>query len=434
MRRRVIILLTSVGFTIVIFLGFKEPVSQHVGISDGYIAMPETTGTDEAAQPNVIIHAVVSMNMEALSALEQASERFELQRPYVDVSITNVSVQELDSRYRSSLFTGEGPDILLYPTGWVRHEAAEGRLLPLDNYVAMERQSQWFETVRGAVRWNGYLWGVPVEWDPYIFVFQTEAARADQGNMPTAEQLEQWIPELGAPDEGGYSVALLHDWRKAAAHREDEPEDASAEETAETGMEAEVLDADSAPADEGEEAAAPPERVLGDRGTSSEALEAVEQGEAPWAFVPLSEAMKYASIHRDQTMSVSVPMAAGGDKGVSLPPFLGSSFVVSPTTEYPAESAEWIQFVTDPSVMEMEGSSPEYDPLYWPVQRSLYGLPATAAFMQEGEAAETSPLPSVTTLQGRNVWYSVRSIMRLIDGSPTMYGAPPSELPNMGLR
>src|SRR5690606_15627658 len=116
----------------------------------------ESGSLAEAAVSRIALRAVVSMDPAAFRALIRATERFQTIRQDIVVTVTNVSADELQRRIRTSTETGDAPDIMLYPTAWVRREAAEGRLLSMDDFVPAERQSHWFETVRGAVRWNGY--------------------------------------------------------------------------------------------------------------------------------------------------------------------------------------------------------------------------------------------------------------------------------------
>ena len=461
MRRWFIILLTSVGITSIIFLNYKDPITQHAGIADLRV-IPDTGDLDAAAPPSISIHAVVSVDLEAFSKLEEATERFEALRPNVKVTLTNVSADEMDAKYRRLLFAGEGPDVMLYPTAWVRHEAAEGRLLALDNYVAMERQSQWFETVRGAVRWNGYLWGVPVEWDPYVFVFPTASVQSDDPAETVDPHGDLWaLLNDSEIQQAGYGAAILTDWSsmqaaameeaEASAPSDDsekadtmEPEAAAEGVTEKSGetadLEAEASVAAAAVNAEPEAAALlaaethvepeeplAPQILLGEQGESGKAMEAVMQGEAASAFVPLNEAILFASEHRGQMLSAAIPSAPEG-AAVTLPPFLGTSFVVSPTTAHPEEAADWIQFVTDPSIVEGGTLHTEQ---YWPVYRSYYGFAATASSNPKDTDKEpTAPLPSVSNLFGREMWFSARSIMRLWDESPAVYGAPPAELPH----
>src|SRR5690606_196250 len=114
----------------------------------------------EAAAPEVKLRAAVAVDAAAFAALRDATERFLLSRPNIRIELRNFGEARLLSEYEAVVNVGEGPDIWLLPTELIRSEAASGRLVALDDYITAERQSQWFEPVRGSVRWNGYLWGV----------------------------------------------------------------------------------------------------------------------------------------------------------------------------------------------------------------------------------------------------------------------------------
>lgn len=395
MRKWFIILLSVTGITVVIILGWQNPISRNPGISDRFAGLSETSGRHEQEPPQITIEVVVSVDGETMSNWKQATERFEYMRPNVQVNIKNVTFHELVHTYRHGLLSGEGPEVLLYPTSWVRHEAAAGRLRSLDNYVTLERQSQWFETVRGAVRWNGYLWAVPLEWNPYVFVID-----ADEGEK-LADLLS--APAASVSGRADYGMALL------AAMNANGVEAVAAEEEA---LHEQALQADSKeilPADEN--------IVLsGDLETAVEALAAVASGEAAGAFVPLSEAVRAAEEHPEANLAVYMPEAEQLPPA-ALPPFLGHSFIVSPTADDPVEAAEWILFVTDPSgpsARQMEG------PFRWPVYRAMYGLPST----YEPEIVRAVPLQN-------GGMPAVRAVMRLLDQMPVIYGDPPAELPNL---
>ncbi|WP_309123428.1 extracellular solute-binding protein [Paenibacillus sp.] len=464
MRKWFVIVMAAFGMTLFMLLGLGDVARVEAPDPFGTTAAPETGAPDEATAPRVALRAVVSLEAGTFEGLRRATERYESLRPNVVVSLQNVAADELRGSVRTSTETGDAPDIMLYPTEWVRREAAEGRLLSLDDYVPAERQSQWFETVRGAVRWNGYLWGVPADWDPYVFVFREDDAFGSTiaEAPPTASAWLDYADGGGATAE--YGAALLRHW---SARHED-----GADVAGEGGADARLAGADESPADVEEPDAvaaatgeaepaeaddgtpanagaeeAPQEEALADpsatqsSGTEASAdaapirgtAAAVARGEAAWALAPLSQALAAQAAEPSARLAAAAfvpdPEVAGG-----LPPFAGRSYVVSPATDHAAEAADWIRFVTDASTVE------EYDTVggeRWPVTRSSFGLPSSFASGAPTVLGAAGPagalaLPDANGLDERGALNALRPLIRMIDAARASYGTPPEELPPSG--
>ncbi|HZG78241.1 MAG TPA: extracellular solute-binding protein, partial [Paenibacillus sp.] len=237
MRKGFVIVMAALGMTLFMLLGLGDVTRVEAPDPYGATAAPEIGAPDEAASPAISLEAVVSLDARAFEGLRRATERFESTHPDVAVSLRNVGADELRDEVRNATETGDAPDVMLYPTEWVRREAAFGRLLSLDDYISAERQSQWFETVRGAVRWNGYLWGVPADWDPYVFVFRTDDPFAG-GFAASPPTVSTWLAledGTGPSDDAAYGETLLRHW----STKGDEAASASSEAAAQAeGVEA----------------------------------------------------------------------------------------------------------------------------------------------------------------------------------------------------
>jgi ABC-type glycerol-3-phosphate transport system substrate-binding protein len=472
MRKGFVIVMAALGMTLFMLLGLDDVARVEAPDPSGAPDSPDIGAPDEATAPAISLQAVVSLDARAFEGLRRATERFESTRPEVAVTLRNVGADELRDVVRISTETGDAPDVMLYPTEWVRREAAFGRLLSLDDYISAERQSQWFETVRGGVRWNGYLWGVPTDWDPYVFVFRTDDALAG-GFAEAPSTASAWLTLEGgaAADDEAYSAALLRHWSTAddAEGEEQSPADPAAG-GAEVAADVESMKAaedveaaaaiveaggaadqapssrkeaaektGAAPAAEDEEAPADPAAESQPSTGAEEALRrgtatAVSRGEAAWAFVPLSQALAAASGAGPEIGLSAAAFVPDEDAAGGLPPFAGRSYVVSPATAHPAEAAEWIRFVTDPGIVEefeTTGGS------RWPVTRSSYGLPSSFAAGGPTVLGATAPavvatLPDATGLDERQVRNLLRPLLRMVDGARAAYGPPPAELPPPG--
>jgi len=478
MRKWYLILMTAVGLALFMALGYEDPTASPVRLSVGASKEPES-GLPAAKPAQVGIQAVVSVDAAAFAAIEDATAAFERDRPWIDVALANVPQEEFAEQYRSLAMTGTAPDVAMVPTSWVRLEAAEGRLLALDDYISAERQSQWFETVRGAVRWNGYVWGVPVDWDPYVFVIPKGATGGAERQEPMS--VRDWLGLVGgdaakaATDR--YGARLLADWGRAPL-RETDPgadadgvidppqtltaADASAKQKDDARAGAAQAEAGDAAASAGESdagsdgdgdevvggeiggesegatapaaAEAPPEAAEADaRVGPSAATAALAGGRAPWALVPLSEAMRFAREADEGEWAVTAFVPEPASPPGSMPPFAGSSYVISPSTRHAVEAAEWIRYVTEEQKPGEPATSGDPAGLQagWPVYRAAYGLPSALGGEPPSRTGGGFPdlsfeaaLPTQRPTDAAAAPTMLRPIMRLLDAAPGTYGTP----------
>jgi ABC-type glycerol-3-phosphate transport system substrate-binding protein len=427
MRKRLVLMMAGIGMMLLMMLGYGTPTSKNIQAPNASFQIPEGAAVSEA-EAKVSIQAVVSVSSKAYAALMRRTEQFERQRPNIDVMLYNVEPDALYVQQRSQVLREEAPDVMLYPMEWVRHEAAAGRLLSLDNFITAERQSQWFDAVRGAVRWNGYIWGVPAEWDPYVFVFKTKSfADLRMGQLLTVDdwlKLADNAKSVAIADVHG--AAWLEEW-SASGNLE------AGEQAAEEAGDAAALTAsESDPASEGTVSRQPQVFI---QENAVEAVRAVHNNSAIWAFVRFSEALHFKSEPGGGELSVTAPVPSEGQRG-ALPPFAGSSFVILPSSDNALEASEWIRYVTElPLVRELAAAGDEIE-IGLPVFRSAYGIPASpgggdissrtgAAFGEEGMTAALA----LTKLHGSGVWAGARPIMLLLDRITYMYDSPPKKLP-----
>ncbi|HZG88285.1 hypothetical protein [Paenibacillus sp.] len=455
MRKWFVILMTAVGMTLFMLLGMSDIGGDRPPLHSGERAAPVFGAPDEAAEPRVALSAVVSMDARSFEALRRATDRYAAARPNVAVALRNVEPGEMNAMYEAGVETGSAPDVLLLPTERVRLEAAAGRLQALDDYVAAERQSQWFETVRGAVRWNGYLWAVPFDWDPYVFAVRADSPLAKK----TPATAEEWVAAAGSTQAAvsdAYGTALLRDWSgggeaEAAEKSSDGPapasgsaEEAAGEASAEeggaplasAGVAAEASESTDSGEDAAEEAQAEGDARAGVAESSEPAagpVEAVLRGDAAWALVRLSEA---AEANGGRGELAVAPFVAAPEASGALPPFAGRSFAVSASSQHPAEAAEWIRYLMEDATLEGHGLLETSNAGGWPVYRSYYGLPASAlggapAVLGSASGAASAYALGALAEDGAD-GLRLGTIMRRIDNAYTPYGALPEELPAAG--
>jgi maltose-binding protein MalE len=105
---------------------------------------------------------------------------------------------------------GNGPDLMLIDNLWVNEFAALGFLRPMDEFFTGEQQSHGITTLMNQVKWNGYLWAIPKDVDPYILVWNKKVAEDNKwSHAPeTIEEWLSWNKTLMHPEEGKYGIYL----------------------------------------------------------------------------------------------------------------------------------------------------------------------------------------------------------------------------------
>jgi len=462
MRKWFVIMMAAVGMTLFMLLGMSDIGGDRPSLPSGERIAPVFGAPDEAAEPRVALRAVVSMDARSFEALRRAADRYADARANVEVALRNVEPDEMNAIYEAGVETGSAPDVLLMPTERVRLEAAAGRLQALDDYVAAERQSQWFEAVRGAVRWNGYLWAVPFDWDPYVFAVRADAAIAAKAPATA----DAWLEAAAGSGAGGavadaYASALLRDWsgggeapesHSGAAAVERSGVERSGVETSagEAPVEASSDDDESEAGGsmgsgegvrEGAEAEAGDDDVeasasvpgASEAEEAADAVEAVLRGDAAWALVRLSEAARGSGERGELAVA---PFSAAPETAGALPPFAGRSFAVSASSQHPAEAAEWIRHVTEDATLEAYGLLEASAADGWPVYRSYYGLPVSALGGTPavlGAASGTASAYPLGALADDGAdGQRLGTLMRWIDNAYAPYATLPEELPAGG--
>lgn len=203
------ILLAIVGLSALLF-------SQFLGI-DGKRADKPSDKENEAAAAGAegdargakeTLRAQVSMEPKEFELFQQLAKQFADAHEGIAVQVENVPAKEAYEKWKKASQMAEAPDLMLLDNAWVHEFAALGFLQPVDEFFSGEQQSQRFSAVMNQVKWNGYIWGVPKDIDPYILAWNKKAAAELKTNHSpeTPEELAAWNKALLKPEEGKYGV------------------------------------------------------------------------------------------------------------------------------------------------------------------------------------------------------------------------------------
>jgi ABC-type glycerol-3-phosphate transport system substrate-binding protein len=192
------VLLLSLG--IMIFIGGTEPHTGYISTSgsefDADLPSEETPIETQPLTVNVSVGAV------EFARLLEWNERFMEEHAGLKVDVQHVAPPDEYDWLSRQLKTGQAADIVLAANEWIGEWATNGLLLNVDEFFKGDEQARHFPQLIRQMSWNGYIWGVPKEVDPYILVWNESALREAGWSYPprTREnllELEQVFREQG---------------------------------------------------------------------------------------------------------------------------------------------------------------------------------------------------------------------------------------------
>lgn len=186
----------------------------------------------EESPADLTVAAVI--DPDGFERLKRQSDDYQTRHPEVSVQWTRIDPASatLAGDIREGIETS---DLMLVPNEWVRDLAVGGELQPVDSAFVGDALSEQFGAVIGQMKWNGYLWGVPRDIDPYVLLWNKnvlESLRSDAGSVSPPLGLEQWesLPQRMADKgliaswlaiDGSDPLALLAWLGQAAGRRQD---------------------------------------------------------------------------------------------------------------------------------------------------------------------------------------------------------------------
>ncbi|MFD0616349.1 extracellular solute-binding protein [Paenibacillus sp. GCM10027629] len=164
----------------------------------------------------------VSVNLEPdeFAVLQTMNQQY-MREHQVVVELSNTYPEDAYQRYAEQAMLGDAADVMLLQSEWVNKFAVSGYLLPVDSYFSGVAASEPLDWIMNQVKWNGYIWGIPKDVDPYILVWNPKLLRELSMDQLPSEK-EGWInlerhlaklpngPYLMAADQNdGYQILSL---------------------------------------------------------------------------------------------------------------------------------------------------------------------------------------------------------------------------------
>ncbi|GBF75455.1 hypothetical protein PA598K_03868 [Paenibacillus sp. 598K] len=199
-RRRYIMLLLGLGMVLLMLVPLLMLPGSISKTTEGkeWSWSPDTVQSEEPR--NRSIDVIVSMSEIELAELDQLNDRFQSAHPGAEVRIHNMPREELYDRLKREAALDELPDILLLESEWVQEFAARGYLDPVDDLYSAESLADHPASLLQQVRWNGYLWGVPLHPDPNVIVW-SRSLLEDAGAKEAPTDWERLSTLIGATRE-----------------------------------------------------------------------------------------------------------------------------------------------------------------------------------------------------------------------------------------
>ncbi|WP_410768027.1 extracellular solute-binding protein [Fontibacillus sp. BL9] len=116
------------------------------------------------------IYVAVQLPESDFSRLQQLNEEV-ADEYHIEVELSNLMAGKDYSAVRQELELGDSPDVLLLDNTWVRRFAAGGYLLPTESYYSGSLTGEVLSASLSQNEWNGYVWAVPMDADPYVWVY-----------------------------------------------------------------------------------------------------------------------------------------------------------------------------------------------------------------------------------------------------------------------
>lgn len=135
------------------------------------------------------IQIAVQLEGAELDILKQMNEKFMEKTGAVVEIIPLKTIGTDEESFMQKMSLGEGPDVLMIDSQWIKPLAVKGYLLPIDSSQAVVPDSQLLGGLLPPVQWNGYQWGIPFDMDPFVLAWKVE--EADPSELPTSRKAWQ---------------------------------------------------------------------------------------------------------------------------------------------------------------------------------------------------------------------------------------------------
>ncbi|NJJ41064.1 extracellular solute-binding protein [Paenibacillus apii] len=173
---------------------------------NGYQMQTQDTAFREKGEP-AHLRISVSLSDDELGELQKISDQY-TRLSGVTTQLKNLGEAAGDAALMKELTIGDSPDIVMTDIHQIGELARQGYLLPADVYESSPGGTP-LASLLPLLQWNGYVWGVPLDIDPYVFVFSPERLKELEAEaLPNS--LDEWnrLLEQTHQKSGKYVLAM----------------------------------------------------------------------------------------------------------------------------------------------------------------------------------------------------------------------------------
>lgn len=147
-------------------------------------AFPGSSSRNEDAQAPLEI--VVAMSDEEFQAFQKIAKEVAASQ-LVEINLRNEKPDTYKHVLDLEFSLGENGDVVLLDSEEVQYYAQKGYLYPLNGTTLSKSLGDTVVGLRGMTEWNGYQWGMPFDFDPYILAAQTSFLKRAWSGVITSQ-------------------------------------------------------------------------------------------------------------------------------------------------------------------------------------------------------------------------------------------------------
>lgn len=152
-------------------------------------AFPNTSSRNE--DHHAPLEIVVSMSETDFQSFQRMADEV-ADSQHVEINLRNLEPDTYKRVLDNQFSVGESGDIILLDSAEVQYHAKKGHLYPLNGTTLSKSLGETVVGLREMTEWNGYQWGMPFDFDPYVIAARSSFLdEAGLGALP--ESKEQWI-------------------------------------------------------------------------------------------------------------------------------------------------------------------------------------------------------------------------------------------------
>lgn len=174
---------------------------------EGAIPEPVSLPSPQEVQEPSHFRVAVQVNEGEFLRLQQMN--YEYMKQHADqVELVNLPPDESHLTLLQQFELGESPDVLLLDNDWIRKFASSGYLMPAERYYSSPLSGEVLSASLAQNEWNGYIWGVPFDTDPYVFAYNPDLIK-ELGFDHPPKSADDWEKLLSAFKKQGRIPSLL---------------------------------------------------------------------------------------------------------------------------------------------------------------------------------------------------------------------------------